>query len=82
MNILSDSISVRFDDSSGFLKIDTIVNGIKNNIVSISKETRQTMSFEEFATFLGERIILLSPSLRKEFQEYLWSSDGSPPKRK
>ena len=91
MTILSDSMLVKFVESTNTLDILTIHNDEKNPIhiskeagysIRISKETRSSMSLEEFSKFLGERIILLSPSLRKEFEDYLWSSDGVPPKRK
>jgi len=81
MNVLSDSILIKFQPSTGKLEIHALYSDLKRPAVEIACDTRNGMSFEELSKFIGERIVILSPSLRKEYEDYLWSPDGSPPKK-
>ena len=81
MNVLSDSILITFKPSTGKLEMLALDSDLTQPAVVIACDTRDNMSFEEISKFIGERVVLLSPSLRKEYEDYLWSPDGSPPKK-
>jgi hypothetical protein len=72
MNFLTDNVIVRFDEAE---KIITISHPNSDQfprpLVQISKETYDNMEFEKFAAFLGARVLLLMPSAREVFREYI-----------
>lgn len=70
MNIFSNSLIVRYDDS-----IESVViehpekNEFPSAFVQIREETFSKMTFEEFSQFLGARLLLLMPSMRDQFKD-------------
>jgi hypothetical protein len=82
MNIFSNKILVRFVDSNKKLEIICVESDIKGPAIVLTEAMRRDMTFEEFASYIGGAIALCIPAIRKEFEDYLWSEDGTPPKRK
>jgi len=82
MKVLSDSILVRVSTGAEKVELVALESELRYPAVDIPEATIKSMNLDEFSKFLGERLILLSPSLREEFKDYFWSSDGSPPRKK
>jgi len=69
MNILNDTLIVRYDDSLKSIVIDHPDTAeIPNPLVRIRAETLDKMSVLEASQFLGERLILLIPQLRERYK--------------
>lgn len=81
-DVLSDELLVKCRDQNIAVTITSLGSALSGPAVSVPSTVLETMSFEEAARFLGERIILLSPVLRNRFRDYLWSEDGRPPIKK
>lgn len=47
----------------------------------IPLESLSNLSFTDATKFVGERVCLFEPTLREMFKDYLWSADGTPPKK-
>jgi hypothetical protein len=83
MNIFSNRLEIEFDETR-----DSVVirhpdrKQFDTPLVEIRRETLSEMSLKEAAEFIGERLIMLTPELRKMFEEYLWTADGHPPKKR
>jgi len=66
--LLSDQFTVRWDAS-----LDSLVivhpdpSAVPGNVVQIRSSTLANMSFAEASQFIGERLVLLMPSLRKRY---------------
>lgn len=70
MNILSNSLIVRFDETlEGILIVHPDKTIATTPLVTIRRETLDGMTLTEASLFLGERIILLIPELRKLYAE-------------
>ena len=68
MNVFSDSLTVRFDPKTKSLFIAP--DAEKKNgepLVQVREETYSAMTFDEAAEFVGARILLLMPGMRKRF---------------
>ena len=80
--ILSDNFMVEYDK-----KKDALLIRHKNTqtyptpLVEIKRDTLSTMTLSQASQFIGERLILLIPSLRDLFKDYLWSDEGDPPRK-
>ena len=68
---LTNDLSIHFDDVAGVLRVahpDTAK--CPRPLIEIKLETLKSMSFSEASQLLGERIILLVPTLRSTFSSY------------
>jgi hypothetical protein len=65
MDVLSDVLTVRFDSKSNSLMI--LRPDDAQPLVQVRHETYSAMSFDEAAEFVGARILLLMPEMRKQF---------------
>jgi hypothetical protein len=80
--IFSNLFEVEFsNERDAFLILHPDRERFTMPLVEVKRETLDKMSFEDASKFIGERLILLMPTLRKMFEDYLWSSDGQPPKK-
>jgi hypothetical protein len=83
MNVLSDQLHIEFDASRDCLAIRHATNAQSESpLIEVRCETLQAMSFDEATRFVGERILLLMPSMREQFKDYLWTDDGDTPPKK
>ena len=66
--LLSDQFTVRWDASlDSFVIVHPDPSGVPGNVVQIRSSTLADMSFTEASQFIGERLVLLMPSLRKRY---------------
>lgn len=65
-----EALLIRFPD-----RLSTHSNAIKN-------ETLRTMTFEQAAAFIGEKVLLQYPVYHEMFKDYLWTEDGTKPPAK
>lgn len=80
MNVFSDRFEVEFDEAHDAVLIrHPNRQEFPTPLIEIRRDTLAAMSLKESAEFLGERLILLMPSLRELFKDYLWSDDGQQP---
>jgi hypothetical protein len=83
MNPLSNNLRVSFNEETSTLEIrHAEPSEFRWPLVEIRTETIADLSFDEAAKFIGERIMLLIPSYREVFKDYLWSDDGQTPPKK
>lgn len=82
MNSFSNKYIVEFNENQGEFTIDFVK---KNDdcmpLVVIKTEVLKKMDLKQASEFMGERLILLMPALRKIYEDYLWSEDGDLPKK-
>ena len=70
MDVLSDSLVVRFNVESRSVVIEHASNGaVPAPLVQIRLETYSAMDFDQMAAFLGSRLLLLMPSMRAVFAD-------------
>lgn len=70
MSIFSDQLSVKYSTANRTLDVrhaDSQMN--PDPLVSVRPETYEKMNLEEFATFIGLRILLLMPAMRIQFAD-------------
>ncbi len=68
MDFLSETLTVRFDATTkSLLILHPDKEKIAQPLVQVREETYSTMSFDEAAEFIGARILLLMPAMRKHF---------------
>lgn len=83
MNSFSNKYIVEYNDDHGEFIIDFYK---KTNdcmpLVIIKTEVLKEMNFKQASEFVGERLILLMPALRKIYEEYLWNDDGDSPQKR
>ena len=80
MNIFSNRFEVEFDELRDAYTIRSPDHPESElPIVEIRRETLAKMSLKQAAEFIGERLILLTPAMREQFKDYLWSDDGKEP---
>jgi hypothetical protein len=81
--IFSNTFEVQYDEKDESLLIwhpKVKADGLAPT--RIAKTELAKMSFDDAAKFIGEKFLLCIPSLRQEFQDYLWTDDGyTPPKK-
>ncbi|PVY56318.1 MULTISPECIES: hypothetical protein [unclassified Simplicispira] len=82
MNSFSNKYIVEFNENHGEFTID-FVKKIDDcmPLVVIKTEDLKEMNLKQASEFIGERLILLMPALRKIYEDYLWSEDGDSPKK-
>lgn len=68
MNILSDSLAVRFDEALDSLIIEN-PSDTEFELVRFRRETFADMTFDQCADFLGTRLLLLMPTMREHFKD-------------
>lgn len=69
MNFFSDKLIVNFDNETKSLLIShPDVQEFPYPLVTLREETYSSMSFDEFAAFLGARLLLLMPAMREQFE--------------
>ena len=71
MNILTNELNLRYDEVQKKLAIchpDQAT--FPTPLIEITLTTIENMTFSEASQFLGERLILLIPDLRKQFSKY------------
>lgn len=70
MNVLTDSLVVRYDERLKSLVIEhRDKREFTTPLVQVREETFARMNFEECAQFVGARLLLLMPSMREHFKE-------------
>ena len=80
MTTLSDELKVEFDAVRKALMIrHPDQKSFPMPLVHITEATLLGMTLQEAAEFIGERIILSSPGLRRTYAKYLWQDDGMRP---
>jgi hypothetical protein len=68
MNILNDTFIVKYDETlDSILIIHPDEESVPSPIVRIRAETLDSMDFLEASQFLGERLMLLLPQLRRRY---------------
>lgn len=72
MNVLTDKLRVEFSqDMQSILIINPEVTVNSGILVQIRVDTLRNMSLSEAAEFIGERVLLTMPEMRRLFKDYL-----------
>lgn len=70
MNFLSDVLTARYDQELRSLVIEhPDKREFSAPLVQMREETYSAMSFDDFAKFLGSRLLLLMPTMREHFKD-------------
>ncbi len=82
MNLLSQKFIAEYDEHrDAYCIIHPDREQFEDPLIEIARETLESMTYAEASQFIGERLILLTPSLKEMFKDYLWTDDGhTPPK--
>lgn len=71
MNVLTNELFVRYDEAREKLLICHFdQEKFPTPLIEIALATLENMTFSEASQFVGERLILLVPDLRKKFSKY------------
>jgi hypothetical protein len=82
VNVHSNSFYVEFDVERDMLVVrHPDHQEFKTPFIEIRRETLNEMTFKQASEFIGERLILLIPSLKAIYQDYLWTENGEPPRK-
>ncbi len=77
----SKRIQFEFDAERGCLLVKYPDQPIQRPY-QIRNQTLKDMTFAEAAAFIGEKVLLMQPTYREMFRDYLWSEDGTVPPKK
>lgn len=82
-NVLSNRLEVEFDESRDvYVILHPDHKEFENPLLVIRRETPVAMSLKQASEFIGNKLILLNPTLREQFKDHLWTDGGQqPPKR-
>lgn len=70
MNVLNDTFIVRYDEAlRSILIVHPDEKVTSTPLIRIRAETLDGMNFSQASQFLGERLLLLMPELRKRYAE-------------
>lgn len=73
-------LNITLDLEQEALLIHAADNDQLGALITMRFNDLKKMHFADASQFIGERIILLMPEMRKIYKDYLWTEDGQPPK--